>query len=104
MDYDQLDTGIREIVRTINLRGYATSDSGDGCSKPAHPDVLPFAHVAVPSNPLYMVAAANHLFLALDNDPKIPIGFQVQASYDPKDRSAIILVTWPWPLPKPANV
>ena len=42
-----LDPGIRDVVAALWDRGLATTDSGDGVSKPKPGIVLPFEHVAV---------------------------------------------------------
>lgn len=51
--YDDLDPGIRAIVRSLNEAGLVTTDSGDGVSKlaPGKPEpccpVNPFPHVCL---------------------------------------------------------
>jgi hypothetical protein len=101
LDYDTLDPGIREIVRKLNALGWNTTDSGDGCSKDlTDPEVLPCAHVAVPlgDGGWGMVADAKMMLGDLRRND-FPAGFKVEATYDPADDSAILLVTWPGPLP-----
>lgn len=47
INYDELDPGIREVVRRLNNAGFTTTDSGDGVSKPEilDGDALDFPHV-----------------------------------------------------------
>lgn len=48
--YDELDPGIREVVRALRDAGYNTIDSGDGVSKKgthAEGEYLDFPHVLV---------------------------------------------------------
>lgn len=50
IDYDELDPGIREVVRRLNDAGFTTTDSGDGVSKVdwiANGEALDFPHVHV---------------------------------------------------------
>lgn len=51
MNYDELDPGIRDIVRLLNESGHVTTDSGDGVSKPADwyasGEAIPFPHVVI---------------------------------------------------------
>ena len=47
-DYDELDPGIREVVRLLRKHHFDTTDSGDGVSKDADPgEVLDYPHVHV---------------------------------------------------------
>ncbi len=50
-DYDQLDPGIRGVVRVLHQNGYETTDSGDGVTKPAAgwpaKELIDGPHVAV---------------------------------------------------------
>ena len=54
-NYDELDPGIRATVRLLNDRGFHTTDSGDGRSKPQEwfdtGDAIPYPHVVVASSP-----------------------------------------------------
>jgi hypothetical protein len=94
IDYDELDPGIRDRVRELRARGYETTDSGDGVSKPAEPgEVLPFPHIAVTTTPARLLDDASAIWELQASVPELD-GCEVQASFDPRDRSAIILVTW----------
>lgn len=46
-NYNILDPGIREFVRELNTRGFVTTDSGDGVSKPEFARVLHERHVFI---------------------------------------------------------
>lgn len=99
--YEQLDPGIREIVRYIRREGFVTTDSGDGKTKPPGPDVLPYPHVAVqvPVMPT-VISHADHLRRVMQcGEPigKVPAGWQVQLTYDPATdhTRTLIMVTWP---------
>jgi hypothetical protein len=52
LDYETLDPGIRDVVRRLRDRGFETTDSGDGVSKPAEwyaaGEAIPFPHVVIP--------------------------------------------------------
>lgn len=45
IDIEHLDAGIQQIVLRLRAEGFETTDSGDGVSKPASPEVLPYRHV-----------------------------------------------------------
>lgn len=47
LDYAILDPGIRGAVQYLRERGFDTTDSGDGVSKPPYDRVFDVAHVAV---------------------------------------------------------
>ena len=53
-DPTALDPGIRDVVRYLRGKGYETTDSGDGVSKPASwfetGEALPFPHVVCRHN------------------------------------------------------
>ena len=91
-----LDPGIADVVDGLRAAGFATSDSGDGWSKPYGRDVLPFAHVAVAwTGARQMTEVAIALLQELR-----AMGEQtasVQATFDPGDMSTVYLATWPGP-------
>lgn len=102
--YKVLDVGIRETVRLLHVLGFATSDSGDGVSKPPPGRVLEFPHVAVCSKPASLLEDARRLRARLEGE----IGdltrrrrslrgggekaIAIEASYSPIDDSAIIML------------
>jgi hypothetical protein len=104
IDLQALDPGIRETVRRLREAGFDTSDSGDGRSKPADPvEVLDFPHVAIRASASSLIGEAERLrfFLSdagltvepfgMEPEPEKRIG--IQASYDPSNGSAIVLLT-----------
>lgn len=90
MDYGQLDPGIRELVRDLRSRGFETTDSGDGVSKPASERVFEVPHVACAVDPSSLLAEADRLIAAL------PEGWRVEATYFPErggPGEAVLLAT-----------
>lgn len=97
LDLGQLDPGIRDIVAHLRAAGFETTDSGDGHSKEPDPEVLPFAHVAIASSPDTLLTDAEAA-LAFLGAARMPLGFNVEATYWPISGSAVVLITWPGPL------
>ena len=60
-NYNNLDPGIRDLVRDLNTRGFITTDSGDGVSKPEFARVLHERHVFIACDPSNMVAKTEEL-------------------------------------------
>lgn len=102
IDLAALDPGIRNVVAHLRAAGFDTTDSGDGRTKNlSDPEVLPFAHVVIDSMPTDLLADAHDLHnVATDACATVgfPSGFQIEATYDPADSSAIIMLSWPGPL------
>lgn len=94
--FGDLDPGIRNIVAHLRAAGFETTDSGDGRSKSHYDEgfALPFAHVATKSSPELLLTDAEAAYAFLVG-ADVPPGFKVEASYDPADRTAILLITWP---------
>lgn len=93
----ELDPGIRDIVAHLRAAGFETTDSGDGRSKEPDPEVMPFAHMAIASEPARLLADADAA-LAFLAAAGVPPGFQVEATYWPIGGNAVVLITWPGPL------
>jgi hypothetical protein len=51
-DYDELDPGIREVVRLLFGAGFGTTDSGDGKTKGEFGADYPHVHIFVPVPPV----------------------------------------------------
>lgn len=98
-NYDELDPGIRHVVRLLRSYGFETTDSGDGVSKRTALDdldpfdrevwlitdgVLPFPHVAASTDVREMVSEAERMAEVL-GEPWV-----VEASYSTASRSAIL--------------
>ena len=115
IDYDTLDSGIRETVRWLRSCGYDTVDSGDGKEKfapgekalPMQPTEdgegmlvdcrLDFPHVFIRIEPHMLVTQANVLRDLLRDagivvTPCSPDGVSIQGSYDPVDSSAMLMI------------
>lgn len=92
-----LDPGIRRAVEFFRGAGHETTDSGDGVSKPPGPDVLPFPHVVILSTAAELMAEAHAVLRRCAVAPMmgVPLGARVEATYDPADQTAIIMVSWP---------
>ena len=92
--YDELDPGIREVVRFLHDRGFRPTDSGDGKSKLEHgwalEDITPFPHVACVCDASSLVAECNRMRDAL-LEAGVPLDVigpeegmpSIQGSYDP---------------------
>lgn len=85
IDYGELDSGIREIVRKVNEAGFETTDSGDGVSKPANwytsGEAMPFKHVAVTTVPDRMVEDAKRLSGVLGPEWEVEATFSTQSNH-----------------------
>jgi hypothetical protein len=82
-----LDPGIRETVLLLQSHGFATTDSGDGISKPAEERVMDFPHVACAVAPDALLAEADRMAGALGAE------WMIEATYYPRTRQAILLAT-----------
>lgn len=96
-DYSTLDPNIRETVRRLHGWQFPTTDSGDGSKhgemECAHAEPM----VAISVNPRDLVQEAERLSrcLAARNIVVVAIGEegpQIQATYDPADDSATIVL------------
>jgi len=112
--YDELDPGIREVVRWLNDNGFKTVDSGDGKTKftedgkplpewesadPEFDMVIPHPHVVIEVVPDALVAETDRLHrLVQERAPVEPVGLDdavtIQGTYDPAlpEHPAFILV------------
>lgn len=99
MKYDELDPGIREVVRVMRDNGFRTTDSGDGVSKPADHRALNIPHVfavVVPADALgsecdrlaYVLRQRGVRFSGAD--PLAGPVPHIEGTYDPIDRTAVI--------------
>lgn len=79
IDYAELDPGIRDVVRLLQVWGFETTDSGDGVTKPAagwpEHELIPGAHVAMRVKASELVSEAERLADMLDD----VLGVKVQA-------------------------
>jgi hypothetical protein len=84
---DELDPGIRHIVRVLRKAGFATTDSGDGISKPADERVFDVPHVAATTGPTQLFSEADRMQRLL-GDPWV-----VEATYWPTSGTCVLLAT-----------
>lgn len=63
LDYNDLDPGIRNVVRWLNEQGFKTFDSGDGVTKDYG---TPFPHASMEVEPSKLVEACDRLVAALE--------------------------------------
>lgn len=88
VNYDELDPGIREVVKMLNDHGFETSDSGDGVSKPKEwfesGEAIPFPHVILPVPKEQMIVMAHGV------QELLGAGWTVEASYQTHTESAIL--------------
>lgn len=82
-----LDPGIRDLVNGLNVAGFKTTDSGDGCSKAAAiaaGEALPFRHVACVVSRDALFSEADRLLAVLG------AGWTVEASYHPPEGQCVL--------------
>lgn len=85
LDYDTLDPGVRDVVRRLVECGFITTDSGDGVTKPAEQRTMDTPHVMCVTAAETLITAADYMQTVLGDD------WTIQASYDPKDGSAVLV-------------
>jgi hypothetical protein len=104
INYEELDPGVRRLVRALREHNFMTTDSGDGRTKPE--DERTFgdrAHVAmVPMNANLILSESNRLRalilqwlkspIVLPDQPDPDSLHEINSSYDPKDRSVVIIL------------
>src|SRR5262245_50199918 len=87
LDLEALDPGIRDTVALLRSAGFATTDSGDGVSKPADERTFHVPHVAATCERTVMLREAEIMATVLGCD------WRVEASYCPNDKSVVLLAT-----------
>jgi hypothetical protein len=101
IDYDDLDPGIREVVRRLNKAGFATCDSGDGVSKTeaiADGEAEPFPHVYIQVPMADDLIKESYRLKTLVESWGIcvePVGFTpvwIQATFDPSNEYSPVLM------------
>jgi hypothetical protein len=86
-DYDTLDAGIRDTVRLLHECGWATSDSGDGRSKPEDERAFDCPHVVCP----VFAPATQMVMLAHRLADRLGDGWRVEASYSTDNCKALLV-------------
>lgn len=93
LDYNQLDMGIRKVVRWLREQGFETTDSGDGESKSDGARVFDMPHVAIRCTRKDLITEADRLEdLILTHLRGIYEEIHIEATYDPSDRSCVLLL------------
>ena len=92
VDINSLDPGIRRVVAFLRERGFETTDSGDGVTKPAAGDTeaLTEPHVFMVANWSSLINEANRLLLVLDEHGVDTSDLVVEASYDPRNQVGVV--------------
>lgn len=89
INYDELDPGIRDVVRAINEWGWTTCDSGDGVSKPDFARTFDCPHVVATTEPAAMIYSADALAKMLVE--RFGRRWFVEATYSMKDGKALLV-------------
>lgn len=85
-----IDPGVKDIVVDLNKRGWTTTDSGDGVSKPPDERIFHSRHVAVVANISTMVMDSFKLLKDLvDLEPGV--SWMVESNFSPNDGAALHL-------------
>jgi hypothetical protein len=87
IDYEQLDPGVRDLVKRLREAGFETTDSGDGVSKPVEERAFDCLHVAAVVRAEDIVPES-HRFHAIVGD-----GWHVEATYFPQSGTTLLLGT-----------
>lgn len=92
-DFEQLDPGIRKVVRWLRENGFETTDSGDGETKSDMTCAFDMPNVAVRVHYRDLLMEADRLADMMHSHlPSLVHDVHIEASYDPMDRSAVILL------------
>ena len=94
INYDELDPGIRNLVRTLRCTGFNTTDSGDGSKAKDMECALPFPMVTITTTRDSMCDEADRLAVLMDAEEDE--GWVIEASYSPDGPAVIILMQKPY--------
>ena len=93
INYDELDPGIREIVKKLNNAGFITTDSGDGSKYPDMEGALPFPMIVCKTTVENLILESHRLMSFLkDNDSRF---WTVEAVYHPASMITLLIGTSP---------
>lgn len=93
IDYEQLDPGIRKVVRWLRENGFNTTDSGDGETKSDGARVFDMPHVAIRCTRRDLITEADRLEdLIVTHLRHCYDGIHIEGTYDPGDRSCVLLL------------
>lgn len=92
--YADLDPGVRDLVRWLTGRGFHTTDSGDGRTKPEEFRTIPGLHVVMTEEPILLVARAGilHTYIPYLLTLVDVGGLVVEASYRPADGVGVLVL------------
>ena len=91
-----VDPGVRSLVAWLNLRGFKTTDSGDGVSKAdfiAEGEALHVAHVHMRVGAIDLLNESQRLMTLLDEIGVTVDPGTIQATYDPADGIAVLTLS-----------
>ena len=103
LNYDELDPGVRDVVRLLREDGFSTCDSGDGVTKPAagwsEEDALRVPHVfaEIGDHTDLIRIQAERMQWVLTNAGYVD--WYVEATYSTRDRKSILMAFGPPPPP-----
>lgn len=91
LDYNLIQPRMRQTVRWLRSMGFDTCDSGDGVTnvEAGMEDALEMPHVMMTVKKANMIYEADRLYHAC---LETKIHGKIEASYDPEDESAIIIL------------
>lgn len=90
INYDELDPGIRNMVKVLRDNGFNTTDSGDGSKSPTMEGAVDFPMIAVRTEASILCSESDRMFSILEATEPDRM-WHVQASYDPQDGVSIII-------------
>ena len=89
---NDLDPGVKLLVQELNRSGFETCDSGDGVSKKGQEGALDWPNVAIRTVPARLIETTTALKCWLEEHHVAVAPGMIQASYDPADGIAIVLL------------
>lgn len=96
-DGTALDPGIRDVVKLLREHGYATTDSGDGVSKPEgwheSGEAMPYPHVACTTESATLRADSERLVELLRENGFD--GWEVEGSFSTRDKTSVLFAWKP---------
>jgi len=91
IDLSKLDPGIRNFVAFLRSKGFNTTDSGDGKSKPLDEETLPWPHVFITCAPEALQEVAQRLASAMTSAGLTVEPGDIQGTYDPAQPTTAVI-------------
>jgi len=88
MNYEELDSGIRDIVRKLREAGFETTDSGDGSKYDTMGGALAYPHVFIEVPDAGSIIDEAHRAATLLGDD-----WEVEASYSTRNKIGMLAAT-----------